>query len=271
MSLKKYKPITPSLRNRVSLDFKASNIFTNKPIKSLTSGKHNKAGRGFKGRISSFHRGGGHKRLNRVIDLKRNIRDEKGYVVRIEYDPNRSSYIALIAFTSGSFCYILAPDGLQAGTSIIASSNTETPINVGNSLPLRNIPVGTFIHNVEMYPDRGGQIARSAGCYAKIIRKDEDSCLIRLTSGKQIVLSNSCFCTIGFVSNQSHSNIVLGKAGRSRWLNKKPTVRGVVMNPVDHPHGGGEGKTSGGRCSVTPWGIPTKGYRTNRKKKKNTN
>ena len=266
MSLKRYKPTTPSLRSLISLNFKKDNVWAGKPVKSLTKGKLNKAGRGFKGQISSFHRGGGHKRLSRKLDLKRSIRDIQGHVIRIEYDPNRSSHIALIAFANGSFCYILAPDGLQTGMSILASDDPTTPINVGNALPLKNVPVGTLIHNVELYPSKGGQIARSAGCSAKILRRDNINCLIRLNSGKQITISSSCFCTIGHVSNNNHINIVLGKAGRTRWLNKKPTVRGVVMNPVDHPHGGGEGKTSGGRCSVTPWGIPTKGYRTKRKK-----
>jgi large subunit ribosomal protein L2 len=163
---------------------------------------------------------------------------------------------------------MLAPQGIQPGDKIISSFNDETAISLGNSLPLKNIPVGTFIHNIELKPGKGGQIVRSAGTSAKIIKKDSKTCVLRLTSGKELTLSSLCLATIGILSNINHNNVVLGKAGRSRWLNKKPTVRGVVMNPVDHPHGGGEGKTSGGRCSVTPWGIPTKGYRTNRKKKK---
>ena len=266
MSLKRYKPTTSSLRSLISLNFKEDKVWPGKPVKSLTKGKINTAGRGFNGHISSFHRGGGHKRLNRTLDLKRNIRDIAGHVVRIEYDPNRSSYIALIAYGNGSFCYIIAPDKLQAGMSILASEDPTTSINVGNALPLKNVPVGTLIHNVELFPGKGGQVARSAGCSAKILRRDDTNCLIRLNSGKQIIVSSLCFCTIGHVSNNNHINVSLGKAGRTRWLNKKPTVRGVAMNPVDHPHGGGEGKTSGGRCSVTPWGIPTKGYKTNRKK-----
>ena len=193
--------------------------------------------------------------------------DIEGYVVRLEYDPNRSSYIALVVYNNGKITYILAAQGMKAGDKIISSLNIDTPIQMGNSLPLKNVPVGTFIHNIELQPGKGGQIVRSAGTSAKIIKKENNRCVLRLTSGKQLTLSNSCFCTIGTVSNINHNNIVIGKAGRSRWLNKKPTVRGVVMNPVDHPHGGGEGKTSGGRCSVTPWGIPTKGYKTNRKKK----
>ena len=267
MSLKRYKPVTPSLRSLISLNFKQDNVWSDKPVKVLTQGKKNKAGRGFKGRISSFHRGGGHKRLERKIDFKRIVRDIPGYVVRIEYDPNRSGHLALIAYTNDTFCYILAPEGLKAGHKILTSEDPLISINVGNSLPLKNVPVGTLVHNIELYPGRGGQIARSAGCSAKVVRKDDIICLLRLNSGKQITVPSSCFCTIGYVSNHNHTNIVLGKAGRSRWLNKKPTVRGVAMNPVDHPHGGGEGKTSGGRCSVTPWGVPTKGYRTKRKKK----
>jgi len=267
VSIKKYKPVTPTLRNRVSIDYKQDNIVTNKPIKSLVIRKKNCAGRNNKGQISTFHRGGGHKKLYRHIDLKREIRDIEGYIVRNEYDPNRSSFISLVAFSDGQFCYIITPQGLTKGDKIVSSLDSNISISIGNSLPLKNVPIGTLIHNIELKPGLGGQLVRSAGCSAKIIRKDKKSCLIRLNSGRQLELSNLCFCTIGIVSNIDHSNVKLGKAGRTRWMNIKPTVRGVVMNPVDHPHGGGEGKTSGGRCSVTPWGIPTKGYKTNRKKK----
>ena len=173
----------------------------------------------------------------------------------------------MIAFENGSLSYIIAPEGLKVNDEVLASSSNELAIHLGNSLILKNIPVGVFLHNIELLPNKGGQLARSAGTYAKIIKKERDFCVIRLNSGKQLELSNLCFASIGIVSKVNHRNIKIGKAGRSRWLNKRPTVRGVVMNPIDHPHGGGEGKTSGGRCSVTPWGIPTKGYRTKRKKK----
>lgn len=268
MTLKKYKPTTPTLRDRISIDYKKDGIWPNRPVKSCVKRKTNIGGRNNKGRIATFHKGGGHKRLYRLIDFKRSILDIEGYVVRIEYDPNRSSYICLVAYPDGKIVYVLAPQGIQPGDKIISSFNDETAISLGNSLPLKNIPVGTFIHNIELKPGKGGQIVRSAGTSAKIIKKDSKTCVLRLTSGKELTLSNLCLATIGILSNINHNNVVLGKAGRSRWLNRKPTVRGVVMNPVDHPHGGGEGKTSGGRCSVTPWGIPTKGYRTKRKKKK---
>ena len=268
MTIKRYKPITPTLRERVSIDYKQENIWRGKPVKSCVKINAKTGGRNNKGRISIFHKGGGHKRLYRMIDFKRNLFDKKGYVVRIEYDPNRSSYICLVAYVNGDFSYILAPQGLNVGDSVISSRGSDIDIKVGNSLCLKHIPVGMFIHNIEIKPGYGGQIARSAGSSAKIIKKVNNFCVIRTASGKQITLPDTCLCTVGILSNIDHNNIVLGKAGRNRWLNKKPTVRGVVMNPVDHPHGGGEGKTSGGRCSVTPWGIPTKGYKTNRKKKK---
>lgn len=267
MSIKRYKPVTPTLRNRISINYKEDNITSVRPVKKLVVRKKNNAGRNNKGIISTFHRGGGHKRLYRQVDFKRETQDTEGYIVRNEYDPNRSSYISLVAFTNGKFCYILTPEGLKPGDIINSSLTSELPIIIGNSLPLKYVPVGTLINNIELRPGKGGQLVRSAGCSAKIVRKDKKTCLIRLNSGHQLELSSNCFCTIGIVSNSDHSNVKLGKAGRKRWLNIKPTVRGVVMNPVDHPHGGGEGKTSGGRCSVTPWGIPTKGYKTKRKKK----
>ena len=190
----------------------------------------------------------------------------RGFVKRIEYDPNRSTYIALVIYTNGDIRYILAPQGLNPGQTIISSKKLDTDIKIGNTLPLQNIPVGTNIHNIELYPNKGGQVARSAGTHGKLIKKDIKTSLVRLTSGKQITILNKCSATIGILSNLDNKNKNIGKAGRSRWLGIKPTVRGVVMNPIDHPHGGGEGKTSGGRCSVTPWGIPTKGYKTRRKK-----
>ena len=266
MPIKKYKPVTATQRNRVSIDFTKEQIFRGRPVKILTARKKNKAGRNNQGQISSFHRGGGHKNLYRLIDTKRAIFDIQGSVIRIEYDPNRTSYIALVAYTNGMLQYIIAPLDLKVGDQIKSSLNEEIPIKKGNTLPLKNIPIGTPIHNIELKTGRGGQVARAAGCFAKIIKKELLTCTIRLNSGHQMELSSQCLATIGIVSNIDHSNIKIGKAGRSRWLNKRPTVRGVVMNPVDHPHGGGEGKTSGGRCSVTPWGIPTKGYKTRRKK-----
>lgn len=270
MTLKKYKPTTPTLRERVSINYKEDGIWSGRPVKMFIKKKSNTGGRNNKGRISTFHKGGGNKQLYRIIDFKRTILDQEGYVLRLEYDPNRSSYICLVVFPTGKLVYMLAPQGLSVGDKVISSFDSNTEIKIGNSLPLKNVPVGTFINNIELKPGKGGQIVRSAGTSAKIIKKEGKNCVVRLTSGHQLTLSGSCFCTIGILSNINHNNIVIGKAGRSRWLNIKPTVRGVVMNPVDHPHGGGEGKTSGGRCSVTPWGIPTKGYKTNRKKRKNT-
>ena len=268
MNLKNYKAITPSQRERVSIDFKKENIWRGSPLKRLTKINTNKGGRNTDGQISSFHRGGGHKKSYRLIDFKRNLYDLKAEVIRIEYDPNRSAYIALLAYENGNLSYVIAPENLLQGQIIVSSMDTILPIHLGNAMPLKNIPVGTTIHNIELSPGKGGQVARSAGTYGKLIKKDNKVSLIRLSSGKQLILSNLCFCTIGIVSKSNQRNINLGKAGRSRWLNRKPIVRGVVMNPIDHPHGGGEGKTSGGRCSVTPWGIPTKSYKTIRKKQK---
>jgi len=268
MTLKYYKPTTPSKRRLITLDFKKDNIWRGKPIKTLLEKKKNNAGRNNKGQISSYHKGGGHKKMYRIIDFKRSLRDIFGYVERIEYDPNRSSYIALIIYRNGSLQYIIAPKGLKAGDEIITSNSNEIDIKIGNSLPIKNVPIGTLIHNIELLPNKGGQLARSAGTYAKLIKKENNIALIRLSSGKMIEISNSCLCTIGEVSNDNVKNKVIGKAGRSRWLGIRPTVRGVAMNPIDHPHGGGEGKTSGGRCSVTPWGKPTKGFKTRKNKKK---
>lgn len=268
MNLKKHKPITPGSRGHISINYKKENISTEKPIKKLVKGWTKTGGRNSKGQIASYHRGGGHKKLYREIDFKRDLQDKKGYIIRTEYDPNRSSYISLVAFSDGSLKYMIRPHGLNKDDEIISSEKENTPIKIGNSLPLTNVPIGTIIHNIEITPGKGGQYARSAGCYAKVIKKEKGKTLLRLNSGQQIEISSSCFCTIGYVSKKEHRNCQIGKAGRSRWLSRKPVVRGVVMNPVDHPHGGGEGKTSGGRCSVTPWGIPTKGYKTKRKKKK---
>ena len=271
MSLKYYNPVTPSNRKRVSLNYKKDIIWKGSPLKKLVQQKLNTGGRNNTGKITSYHRGGGHKQSYRVIDFKRQLRNIMGTVVRIEYDPNRTSYIALISYSTEQFNYILAPHGLVRGDKIISIGDEETlnekSFKNGNAMRLKNVPIGTFIHNIELIPGKGGQIVRSAGTFARLIKKDKTTSLIRLSSGTQITLSNLCFCTIGIVSKLDLKNIRIGKAGRSRWLNKRSVVRGVAMNPIDHPHGGGEGKTSGGRCSVTPWGILTKGFKTNRKKK----
>lgn len=266
MNLKKYKPTSPGLRGLVNIDFKKEDIWNGQPLKELVHRKQNKAGRNHKGQISTFHRGGGHKRLYRQLDFKRVIRDVQGEIVRIEYDPNRSAFISLVLFSNGLFSYFLASEGDTLGKPILISNSA--PIISGNSLPLENIPLGTSIHSIEIKRNGGAQLVRSAGTFAKIIKRDSKFCTVRLNSGALYEIPSDCLATIGIVANINHKNVKIGKAGRSRWLNKRPTVRGVVMNPVDHPHGGGEGKTSGGRCSVTPWGIPTKGFKTRRKKKK---
>ncbi len=263
MALKTYRPVTPSTRGLVLID--RSDLYKGRPVKSLTKGKTNTGGRDNHGRISSRHAGGGHKKLYRTIDFKRNKIDIEGVVERIEYDPNRSAHIALIKYTDGVLAYILAPQRLAVGDQVISSQNAD--IKPGNALPMKNIPVGTVIHNVEMKIGKGGQIARSAGTYVQLIGKDSGYALLRLKSGEIRKISAECMATIGAVSNPDHQNQQMGKAGRSRWLGKRPHVRGVAMNPVDHPHGGGEGKTSGGRHPVTPWGQPTKGYRTRSKRK----
>ena len=268
MSLKYYKPITPGQRHKITIDFKKDKVWRGSSLKNLLLKKKKTGGRNNKGQISSYHRGGGYKHLIRNVDLKRNLKDVSGIIKRIEYDPNRTSYIMLVVYENGKINYILASDGFKVGDKIISSDNPNTDIQIGNSLPLKNIPIGTIIHNIELYPKKGGQIARSAGTYAKLIKRDKKYSLVRLISGKHLNILNSCFATIGVLSNSNLKNKNNGKAGYSRWIGIKPTVRGVAMNPVDHPHGGGEGKTSGGRCSVTPWGLPTKGFKTKRKKKR---
>ena len=262
MPLKQYNPTTPGQRGLVLLDRKE--LYKGKPVKRLTQGLPKSGGRNNKGRITSWQRGGGHKRKYRIIDFKRKKMDVAGNVERIEYDPNRSSFIALIKYTDGELSYILAPQKLQIGDKVIASSKAD--IKPGNAMPLASVPVGTIVHNVELKPGKGGQLARSAGSYIQVIGRDLSYSILRLTSGEvRLVLSN-CMCTVGSVSNPDNQNQNLGKAGRSRWLGKRPTVRGVAMNPIDHPHGGGEGRTSGGRHPVTPWGKPTKGKRTRNNK-----
>jgi len=263
MALKQFKPTTPGRRGLVLVDRSA--LWKGKPEKSLTEGLRKKGGRNNTGRITARRRGGGHKRRYRVIDFKRNKFDVAATVERLEYDPNRSAFIALIKYEDGELAYILAPQRLRAGDSVISGSTVD--VKPGNALPLQNIPVGTIIHNVEMKPGKGGQIARSAGTYVQLIGKDQGYAQLRLSSGELRMVRAECMATIGAVSNPDKQNIKLGKAGRKRWIGKRPSVRGVAMNPIDHPHGGGEGRTSGGRHPVTPWGKPTKGKRTRSNKK----
>ncbi|WP_047454374.1 50S ribosomal protein L2 [Rhizobium rhizogenes] len=259
MALKTFNPTTPSQRQLVIVD--RSSLYKGKPVKSLTEGLSSKGGRNNTGRITVRFQGGGHKRTYRLVDFKRRKFDVEATVERIEYDPNRTAYIALVKYADGDQAYILAPQRLTTGDKVIASEKA-VDVKPGNTMPLQFIPVGSIIHNVEMKPGKGGQIARSAGGYAQLVGRDQGMAILRLNSGEQRLVHGTCLATIGAVSNPDHGNINDGKAGRSRWRGKKPHVRGVVMNPVDHPHGGGEGRTSGGRHPVTPWGKPTKGKRT---------
>jgi large subunit ribosomal protein L2 len=264
MAIKKYRPLTPGLRFKTSLTFEE--ITKKRPEKALTSGKPKNAGRGAGGRISVRRKGGGHKRRYRIIDFRRDKIGISGKVAAIEYDPNRSSFIALIVYKDGEKRYILAPEGLTVGKTVV--SGPEATFEIGNSMPLSKIPLGIQIHNIELNLGRGGQMARSAGTSATIVAKEGGYVTLRLPSGEMRMVNEKCFATIGELGNKDHMNVSLGKAGRSRWLGKRPKVRGTAMNPVDHPHGGGEGKTKGGRHPVTPWGQPTKGYKT--RKKRNT-
>ncbi|MAF96469.1 MAG: 50S ribosomal protein L2 [Rhodospirillaceae bacterium] len=263
MALKTYNPTTPGRRGLVLVD--RAGLWKGKPEKSLTEGLRNKGGRNNNGRITARRRGGGHKRRYRIIDFKRLKHDVEATVERLEYDPNRTAFIALIKYADGELSYILAPQRLREGDKIISGDTVD--IKPGNAMPMENIPVGTIIHNVEMKVGKGGQIARSAGTYAQIIGKDQGYAQLRLSSGELRMVRAECMATVGAVSNPDQQNIKLGKAGRKRWLGKRPSVRGVSMNPIDHPHGGGEGRTSGGRHPVTPWGKPTKGKRTRSNKK----
>ncbi len=263
MPLKQFNPTTPGQRGLVLID--RTQLFKGKPIKKLTEGLTKTGGRNNRGRITSWQKGGGHKRKYRKIDFKRKKFDIEANVERIEYDPNRSAFIALIKYNDGELSYILAPQKLSVGDKVISSSKAD--IKPGNSMPLSSVPVGTIVHNVELKPGKGGQLARSAGSYIQVIGKDLSYSILRLTSGEVRLVLSSCMCSVGSVSNPDNQNQNLGKAGRSRWLGKRPSVRGVAMNPIDHPHGGGEGRTSGGRHPVTPWGKPTKGKRTRNNKK----
>ena len=263
MALKTFKPVTPSLRQLVIVD--RSDLYKGKPVKTLTEGKTSKGGRNNLGRVTVRFRGGGHKQAYRLVDFKRRKLDVAAKVERIEYDPNRTAFIALIRYADDELSYILAPQRLSVGDEVIAGAQVD--VKPGNAMPIGNIPVGTIVHNVEIKIGKGGAIARSAGNYAQIAGRDQGYVIIRLNSGEQRLVHGQCFATIGAVSNPDHMNISLGKAGRSRWLGRRPHNRGVTMNPVDHPHGGGEGRTSGGRHPVTPWGKPTKGKKTRTNKK----
>jgi len=258
MALKKYKPTSPAQRGLVLVD--RSGLWSGAPVKSLTEGKTSKGGRNNYGRVTARRRGGGAKRAYRKVDFKRRKYGIPATVERFEYDPNRSAFIALIKYDDGELSYIVAPQRLSVGDQVISGEKVD--VKPGNAMPMSNIPIGTIIHNVEMKPGKGAQIARAAGTYAQLVGRDAGYALIRLSSGEQRMVRAECMASIGAVSNPDNSNVKLGKAGRRRLLGKRPSVRGVAMNPIDHPHGGGEGRTSGGRHPVTPWGKPTKGKRT---------
>jgi len=259
MALKTFRPITPSLRQLVLVD--RSELWKGKPVKMLTEGKTGSGGRNNTGRITARRMGGGHKQAYRLVDFKRRAKPDMPAVVeRLEYDPNRTAFIALIKYEDGTLAYILAPQRLKAGDTVIAGERVD--VKPGNAMPLKNIPVGTIVHNVELKAGKGGQLARAAGTYLQLVGRDSGYAQLKLPSGELRIVRGECFATIGAVSNPDQSNIVIAKAGRNRWLGRRPSVRGVAMNPIDHPHGGGEGRTSGGRHPVTPWGKPTKGKKT---------
>ena len=262
MAIKKFKPTTPAQRYKTVTDF--SELTKKRPEKSLLEPVKRTGGRNNRGRITMRRMGGGHKRRYRVIDFKRDKIGVPAKVVSIEYDPNRSAFISLLGYRDGEKRYILAPHGLKVGDEVVAGPDVD--INVGNALPIEKIPTGLFVHNIELVRGKGGQMARSAGSYAQLMAKEGNHALLRLPSGEIRMVRRECYATIGQVSNIDHENVSIGKAGRSRWLGKRPKVRGVAMNPIDHPLGGGEGRSSGGRHPVTPWGKPTKGYKTRRKK-----
>ncbi len=264
MPVRSLKPVTPSQRYKTISTFEE--ITKSKPERSLTEKLSKTGGRNNTGRITSRRRGGGHKRRYRIIDFKRNKIDIQALVAGIEYDPNRSSRIALLEYEDGEKRYILAPDGLTDGDKVV-SSRDKVAMKTGNSMPLGVMPDGMLVHNIELKPGKGGQMARSAGTYARLMAKEGGMVTLKLPSGEMRMISEKCSATIGVVGNKSHENIKLGKAGRSRWLGRRPKVRGVAMNPVDHPMGGGEGKSSGGRHPVSPWGTPSKGYKTRKKNK----
>jgi large subunit ribosomal protein L2 len=262
MALKTYKPKTPSLRELVLVD--RSELWRGKPVKNLTEGKKKTGGRNNTGRITGPHRGGGHKQRYRLVDFKRRKFDVPATVERLEYDPNRSGFIALVRYSDGELSYILAPQRLKVGDSVVSGQRVD--VKPGNAMPLGNMPVGTIIHNIELKIGKGGQLARSAGTFAQLVGKDSGYAQVKLSSGEVRMVHAECMATIGAVSNPDQQNVNYGKAGRMRWMGYKPVTRGVAMNPIDHPHGGGEGRTSGGRHPVTPWGKPTKGKKTRKNK-----
>ncbi len=263
MALKSYKPTTPGQRGLVLID--RSGLWKGRPVKTLVQGLGQKGGRNNAGRITMRRRGGGAKRLYRVVDFRRRKFDVPGCIERIEYDPNRTAFIALVRYEDGELAYILAPQRLAVGDHVVSSDSAD--IKPGNAMPFSGMPIGTIVHNVELKPGRGGQIARAAGAYVQFVGRGNGYAQIRLSSGELRMVRQECMATVGAVSNPDNANQNLGKAGRNRHLGRRPSVRGVVMNPVDHPHGGGEGRTSGGRHPVTPWGVPTKGKRTRSRNK----
>jgi large subunit ribosomal protein L2 len=264
MALKNFNPVTPSLRGTILID--RSELWKGAPVKGLTEGKHSSGGRNNHGRITVRFRGGGHKRAYRIVDFKRRAKfGVPGVVERLEYDPNRTAFIALVKYQDGELAYIIAPQRLKAGDTVVSGEKVD--VKPGNAMPMAAIPVGTIIHNIELKPGAGGKLARSAGTFAQLVGKDAGYAQVKLMSGELRLIRSECMASIGAVSNPDNSNQQLGKAGRNRWLGRKPHNRGVVMNPVDHPHGGGEGRTSGGRHPVTPWGKPTKGAKTRNNKR----
>ncbi len=263
MAIKTYRPTSPATRFRTTTQ--REELSSERPLKRLTKGKRRISGRNNKGHVTIWRRGGGHKKLYRTIDFRRDKRDIPARVSAIEYDPNRSAHIALLTYADGEKRYILAPNGLVTGATVVAGEGAD--ILVGNALPLRNIPLGTMVHNIELKKGKGGQMARSAGVAAQLLAKEAGYAQLKMPSGETRMVNLDCYATVGQVGNLDHENVSLGKAGRTRWLGRKPAVRGVAMNPIDHPHGGGEGKTSGGRHPVSPWGQPTKGYKTRNNKR----
>src|SRR6476469_4537649 len=263
MALKTYKPVTPSLRQLIIVD--RDDLYKGKPVKALTEGKHSSGGRNNNGRTTVRFRGGGHKQTYRVVDFKRRKFDVAAKIERLEYDPNRTAFLALLKYDDGELAYILAPQRIGVGDTVVSGEHVD--VKPGNAMPMANMPVGTIVHNIEFKLGKGGQLARSAGTYAQIVGRDQEYVILRLNSGEQRLVLGKCLATVGAVSNPDHMNISIGKAGRKRWMGRRPHNRGVAMNPVDHPLGGGEGRSSGGRHPVTPWGKPTKGKKTRSNKR----
>jgi large subunit ribosomal protein L2 len=263
MAIKSYRPTSPAIRFRTTMI--NDDLSRERPLKRLTEPRQRISGRDNKGHLQVRHRGGGHKKLYRVIDFCRDKRDIPAKVASLEYDPNRSARIALLSYADGEKRYILAPNGLTVGATVLAGEGAD--ILVGNALPLKNIPLGTMVHNIELKKGKGGQMARAAGVAAQLLAKESGYAQLKMPSGETRMVHLDCYATVGQVGNLDHENISIGKAGRTRWLGRRPTVRGVAMNPIDHPHGGGEGKTSGGRNPVSPWGMPTKGFKTRNNKR----